>query len=101
MVHTVRTAYSDSLLSYEGDLWAIPCSSPSQGLGQGNGAAPCIWALVSTPILIAPRKKGYGAAFKCCISKDTIVQIAPSPDTPTDEIVRTMQAEIDLYAVLA
>eukprot|EP00957_Ditylum_brightwellii_P036256 2746203-Ditylum_brightwellii.AAC.1 len=71
MVHTVRTAYGNSLSSYGGDLWAIPCSPPPQGLGQGNGAAPCIWALVSTPILIALRKKGYGAAFNCCISKDT------------------------------
>ena len=42
MVHTVRTAYGDSIESYGGELWAIPCSPPPQGLGQGNGAAPCI-----------------------------------------------------------
>eukprot|EP00957_Ditylum_brightwellii_P155495 11836156-Ditylum_brightwellii.AAC.1 len=71
MVHMVLTAYGNSLSSYGEDLWAIPCSLPPQGLGQGNGAAPCIWALVSTPILIALRKKGYGAAFKCYISKDS------------------------------
>eukprot|EP00957_Ditylum_brightwellii_P204348 15338837-Ditylum_brightwellii.AAC.1 len=40
MVHTVRTAYGDSIESYGGDLWALPCSPPPQGLGQGNGAAP-------------------------------------------------------------
>eukprot|EP00957_Ditylum_brightwellii_P099433 7574370-Ditylum_brightwellii.AAC.1 len=45
MVHTVCTAYGDSIDSYGGDLWAIPCSPPPQGLGQGNGAAPTIWAL--------------------------------------------------------
>eukprot|EP00957_Ditylum_brightwellii_P043288 3280790-Ditylum_brightwellii.AAC.1 len=31
---------------------------PLQGLSQGNGAAPCIWALVSTPILIHYGSKG-------------------------------------------
>eukprot|EP00957_Ditylum_brightwellii_P201642 15326568-Ditylum_brightwellii.AAC.2 len=45
MVHTVRTVYGNSIESYGGDLWTIPCSPPPQGLGQGNGAAPCIWAL--------------------------------------------------------
>eukprot|EP00957_Ditylum_brightwellii_P008938 676527-Ditylum_brightwellii.AAC.1 len=40
MVHIVRTAYGDSIESYGGDLWALPCSPPPQGLGQGNGAAP-------------------------------------------------------------
>eukprot|EP00957_Ditylum_brightwellii_P174007 13248346-Ditylum_brightwellii.AAC.1 len=36
----------------------------------GNGAAPCILALVSTPILIALHDKGYRAASKCCITKE-------------------------------
>jgi hypothetical protein len=97
MVHTVRTAFGDSIELYGGDIWALPCSPPPQGLGQGNGAAPTIWALVSTPILNALRKKGYGAAFKCAITKNnfklvgycfvddsTIVQITPSPETTTE-----------------
>eukprot|EP00957_Ditylum_brightwellii_P108617 8284469-Ditylum_brightwellii.AAC.1 len=95
MVHTCRTAFGDSTDSHGGNVWAIPCSPPPQGLGQGNGAAPCKWALVSTPILTALQKKGFGAAFKCCISgssfrlvgycfvdNSTIVQMAPSPTTP-------------------
>eukprot|EP00957_Ditylum_brightwellii_P046629 3538180-Ditylum_brightwellii.AAC.2 len=48
MVHMVRTAYDDLLTSYGGDLWCIPIKPPSQGLGQGNGCAPCSWVLVST-----------------------------------------------------
>eukprot|EP00957_Ditylum_brightwellii_P182948 13935345-Ditylum_brightwellii.AAC.1 len=71
MVHTVRTAYRDSIESYGGDLWAIPCLPLLQGLGQGNGAAPCIWALVSTPVLNAIREQGFGVAFKCAISKNS------------------------------
>jgi hypothetical protein len=33
---------------------------PLHGIGQGNGAGPAIWALVSTPPLNIRRKKGYG-----------------------------------------
>eukprot|EP00957_Ditylum_brightwellii_P105962 8082922-Ditylum_brightwellii.AAC.1 len=45
MVHTCRTAFGDSTKSYGGNIWAIPCQPPPQGLGQGNGTVPCIWAL--------------------------------------------------------
>eukprot|EP00957_Ditylum_brightwellii_P048416 3674617-Ditylum_brightwellii.AAC.1 len=85
-----------------------------QGLRQGNGAALCIYALVSTPILNALCKKGFGAAFKCCISEDefklarycfvddsTIVQMAPSPIIPANEVVKKAQEEIDMYAGVA
>eukprot|EP00957_Ditylum_brightwellii_P120597 9199646-Ditylum_brightwellii.AAC.1 len=43
MVHIIRTAYGDSINSYGGELWCILLSPPPQGLGQGNGAAPCSW----------------------------------------------------------
>eukprot|EP00957_Ditylum_brightwellii_P074218 5639395-Ditylum_brightwellii.AAC.1 len=68
MVHNCRTTFGDLIDSYGGDIWAIPCRPPLQGLGQGNGAALCIWALVSSPILNALREQGFGAAFKCCTS---------------------------------
>ena len=42
--HVIHTAYGDSLIS----------SKPIQGLGQGNGAGPAIWAIVSSPILNPP-----------------------------------------------
>eukprot|EP00957_Ditylum_brightwellii_P059436 4512344-Ditylum_brightwellii.AAC.1 len=77
---------------------------PSQGLVQGNGAAHCTWALVSTPVLNAIRDKGFGAVFKYSISKNsfklvaycfvdnsTVVQMAPSPDTPTNKRVAITQ----------
>jgi hypothetical protein len=39
--HTIRTAHGDSEETYGGDLWVIPM----QGVYQGNGAGPLIWAL--------------------------------------------------------
>jgi len=54
--HQVRTGYGDSTSSYGGSCWLIPL----HGIGQGNGAGPAIWAVVSTPLLNILRKKGYG-----------------------------------------
>eukprot|EP00957_Ditylum_brightwellii_P040712 3082007-Ditylum_brightwellii.AAC.1 len=95
MVHTCRTAFGNSISSYGGNIWEIPCKPPPQGLGQGNGAAPCIWSLMSTSIINMLRDKRFGAAFKCCISgnkfklvgycfidNSTIVQMVLSPTTP-------------------
>eukprot|EP00957_Ditylum_brightwellii_P005931 449191-Ditylum_brightwellii.AAC.1 len=53
MVHSVQTAYGDSLARYGGDLWVLPLAPPPHGLRQGNGCASCSWVLVSTPILNA------------------------------------------------
>jgi hypothetical protein len=44
--HHVRTIYGDSTSSYRHST-----SPPIQGVGQGNGAGPQIWALVSTTVL--------------------------------------------------
>jgi len=41
MVHVVRMAYGDSINTYGGNLWVVKLKPPPQGLGQGNGAAPC------------------------------------------------------------
>jgi hypothetical protein len=56
VIHRVRTGYGDSSASYGGDVWLIPI----HGIEQGNGAGPAIWAVVSTPLLNALRKKGFG-----------------------------------------
>lgn len=49
MVSSVRTAFSDSIKTMGGDLWAVPLNPPPQGLGQGNGVAPAIWAVTTLP----------------------------------------------------
>ena len=62
--HHIRTIYGDSEVSFGGDLWAVPV----QGVGQGNGAGPHIWAVVSTPVLEMMREEGHGVFFKAAIS---------------------------------
>jgi hypothetical protein len=62
--HRVRTGYRDSSSYYGGKVWAIPI----QGIRQGNGAGPAIWAVVSTPLLNIHREKGFGMDFITPIS---------------------------------
>ncbi len=45
--HQVRTGYGDSSLTYGGPKWI----TPMHGIGQGNGAGPAIWAMLSMPLL--------------------------------------------------
>jgi hypothetical protein len=68
MVHTVRTAAGESDANFGGRLWAVAFESPPQGLNQGNGAGPGIWAVVSTPVLNMLRENGFGATFELAIT---------------------------------
>ncbi len=63
--HRVRTGYGDSTSSYGGSKW----STPMHGIGQGNGAGPAIWAVLSTPLLNLLFTKGCGCEFICPISQ--------------------------------
>jgi hypothetical protein len=53
--HTVMTIYGDSKSGYGGTLWEVPYSSA----GQGNGASPSIWTVVSTPVLKMMKYEGF------------------------------------------
>ena len=68
MEHTVCTVYGNSQHSYGGSLWSIPM----QGIFQGNGAGPMLWAVVSTPVLKVMRQEGFGTFFRACITGNTI-----------------------------
>ena len=89
----------------------LPLKPPPQGLGQGNGALPTIWEIVSTPLLDYFREAGHGAVFKCCIYQDsfkpvgycfvddsTIIQIDPSPTTPTNYTIKLAQSGLDIFS---
>lgn len=106
LVHTVRTAFGDSTESFGGDLWAVPV----QGVGQGNGAGPMIWAVVSTPLLEMLREDGFGTFFRLAISREQIrivgfafvddtdlIQTAKSPDDSGMEVAAEMQASLDTW----
>jgi hypothetical protein len=61
--HTVGIIYGDSKSVYGGTLWAVPYS----GIGQGNGAGPAIWAVVSTPVLKMMKDEGFRFMYKTII----------------------------------
>jgi hypothetical protein len=60
----LRTAYGDSDKCAQSTV-----EVRTQGLCQGNCAAPAGWAVISIAILGAHKKKGHGAHFLCPISE--------------------------------
>jgi hypothetical protein len=60
----LRTGFGDSTSFVGGGI-----SIKTQGLCQGNGAAPAGWAVISICILRAHGKKGHGAKILCPITK--------------------------------
>jgi hypothetical protein len=80
----ICTVYGDSESAYgrmmstvlllgqgEGDT----TEGPQQGIGQGNGAAPIAWAVVSTPLLQVMREQGHTTCFKALLSKDEVMYV--------------------------
>ncbi len=64
MIFFLRTGFGDST-----ELASSKFKIKTQGLGQGNGASPAGWAVVSICIINAHKKKGHGAHFVCPITK--------------------------------
>jgi hypothetical protein len=54
-VHRINTAYGDSSSTYGGSN-----DPPHQGVGQGNGAGPTIWAVISAILLTIMQDLGFG-----------------------------------------
>ena len=103
--HCIRTAYGDSAATFSGQLWAVPM----HGLGQGNGAGPAIWGVVSTPVLQLLHAEGYGAFFRASISgtelsfvgyafvDDTDLVTIPAAHASSHEVAQKMQDMLDLW----
>ena len=64
--HRVRTGYGDSISKYQSRQGVLPL----QGVGQGNGAGPEIWAAISSPILNLLQKKELGVTIISAITKN-------------------------------
>ncbi len=62
MIFFLQTAFGDSK-----DFAGLTVEIKTQGLCQGNGAAPAGWTVVSIVILNAHRRRGHGAKFLCPI----------------------------------
>jgi hypothetical protein len=54
-VHRINTAYGDSSATYGGSN-----DPPHQGVGQGNGVGPTIWAVISAVLLAIMKDLGFG-----------------------------------------
>jgi hypothetical protein len=62
--HYIRTVYGDSTKSFTSRNDKLP----PQGVGQGNGTGPGIWAVASTPIFDSMRRRGYGLYLESPLS---------------------------------
>ena len=104
--HTVRTAFGDSATGFHRDIWLAPL----HGVGQGNGAGPAIWAVVSSPILDMLREESSGAFFKCAISGSKLKIVGFSFVDDTDlvlggsriskwEVADELQHALDIWQV--
>jgi hypothetical protein len=82
LYHTVRTIYGDSKSGYRGTLWAVPY----YGVGQGNGAGPAIWEVVSTPLLKTMKDEGFGFMYKTSIGGKELHSVCYSFIDDTDLI---------------
>jgi len=80
--HQIRMVYGDSEASFSGKLWTCPI----QGVGQGNGAGPQIWALVSTPVLNMLRAEGFAAYFKAVLDGEELSFVGYSFVDDTDVV---------------
>jgi len=106
LCHHILTLFGNSQIHVGTDLWAIPIL----GIGQGNGAGPQIWAVISTPILDMLQEAGFGARFKLAISRTQVsfvgylfvdntdlVQTGPSLISMGQEVRPLMQVALSLW----
>jgi hypothetical protein len=103
--HTVRTIYGDSKSGYGGTLCAVPC----YGVGQGNGAGPVIWEVVSTPVLKMMKDESFRCMYKTSIEwkqlhfvgyrfvDDTDIIQSSQPGEPFQVLATRMQASMDTW----
>jgi hypothetical protein len=101
--HHTKTVFGESSKGYR-PMGHIPI----QGVGQGNGAGPQIWALVSTPILNMLRTNGLGAHFRSAITHQEILLagyafvddtdlVSSSPDGTAISTVKKLQESVTAW----
>ena len=101
--HKIRTAFGVS-----GKTYGSGRDPPFQGFGQGNGAGPSGWAVISTPLINMMRTAGFGFSlptaltvsavnFVCYAFVDdaNVVHTAKDVDTTGDTVRQDMQQAID------
>jgi hypothetical protein len=84
--------------------------APLQGAGQGNGARPSLWTLISTDIISAMKRAGHGVQLLLSISTLTLwilcfafvddadtVQTAQTVDQSGEDVIRQLQPAVDRW----
>ena len=93
MNHHIRTGYGISSTAYGNTLHQ---GKPTQGSGQGNGASPCIWVMLSTPLLNMMRKENFGAHFRTPLSNQKVSFVGCSFVDDTDLVYSAFDSEEEL-----
>jgi hypothetical protein len=91
MKHHIRTAFGDSIESYQGDQ-----DKPLQGLIQGYEPAPAGWALISTPIINMMRAEGFGLEARDPIENEVMKMVCFSFVDDTD-LINSLWESCDDY----
>ena len=87
--HTICCAYGNSDNTYGSDTW----EKPMQGVYQGNGAGPIIWAVVSSPLLQILNEEGYGTFFQTALTNQPIRIVGYAFVDDTDLIQTAKESE--------
>ena len=108
MTHYVRTVYGDSEVNFHSK--DTESDTPIQGVGQGNGAGPTIWAVVSSPVLNMLRESGCLCTFRMAITGKEVkfvgyafvddadkVVTSPDPEATYKEIAELLQKSADTW----
>jgi hypothetical protein len=90
--HYIRTAHGISTQSFNAaNIHPVAI----QGIGQGNGAGPQIWAAISTVVLNMLRSQKAGAEFESPITRKTLQLAGYAYVDDTDIIAHLMDGDDD------
>lgn len=108
MTHYVRTVFGDSEINFQSK--DSDNEVPIQGVGQGNGAGPTIWAIVSSPVLDMLRESGCLCTFRMALTGEEVkfvgyafvddtdkVVTSPSPTATYKEVAELLQKSADTW----
>ena len=103
--HHIMTAFGISETTYRSLL-----EIPLQGIGQGNGAGPSIWAVINAPIIRMVKDQGGGAIFRTAIAltcltyagfsfvdDSDIIETDENVNTPGEQLISSIQSSLDIH----
>jgi exonuclease III len=106
MRHKIRTSFGDSSRTYGGNNGHARWKLPPQGVLQGNGSGPSVWAILSSVIFKILESKGLQNIFASSITQvilklagfayvddSDLIQVADS----TQQVARKMQVTLNTW----